>query len=112
MEVSYSDIIAIISTVSLIAVLVGDRTLGWLKTRGIDLTKLEDIYELAYNTHAIVVETEKLLEAGTLEKAIEVLAKNTATQTQLLQAMINQSELQHAEHKLILDQLSALNNKS
>jgi len=112
MEISYSDIVAILSVVSLIAVLLGDRTLGWLKTRGIDLTKLEDIYELTFNIHESVKEIEKQLGSGTLEKAIEVLSANTATQTQLLQAMLNQSELQHAEHKLILGQLAALNNKS
>ena len=57
----FSDIVSIIALFSIIAIVVGNRVLGWLQTKGIDLTKLEDIYELAYNVNESVKEIEKVI---------------------------------------------------
>jgi uncharacterized membrane protein YcjF (UPF0283 family) len=87
-----------LTIITLFAVVVGDRVLGWLRTRGVDLTKLGEIHET----------TQELLrrfDDGALEEAIRALSLNVAAQTAILQELVGLSKLQHQEHKLILDQL-------
>ena len=91
-------ILTYLTIVTLFAVVVGDRVLGWLRTRGVDLTKLGEIHET----------TQELLrrfDDGALEEAIRALSLNVAAQTAILQELVGLSKLQHQEHKLILDQL-------
>ena len=102
------DVLSIITILALLSVVIGDRILGWLKTRGIDLTKISEMYELVYNTHQVSQELVKQLENSTLEDAIKVLAANIGTQTELLRELVNQNKLNHEEHKLFLDQLSRM----
>jgi hypothetical protein len=100
-----SDILSIITIAMLLIVIVGDRTLGWLKTRGVDLSRLGDLYELSYNTHQDTQELIKRFDDSSLEVAIRALAENVAAQTLLLQEMVQQNKLNHQEHRLILDQI-------
>jgi hypothetical protein len=106
----------------LVSVFVGDKILGWLKGKGIDLTKLEDIYELTYDlTEAtkscqeICKKIDRRLNDNTLEKAIGALSENVAVQTELLRVMVAQikaqAELQNKEHSLILDQVSRMSKQ-
>ena len=103
-----NDVLSVVTIVTLLGIVVGDRILGWLKTRGVDLTKLSDMYELVYNTHQVSQELLKHLENGTLEDAIKALAANNTTQTELLREVVSQNKLNREEHKLFLDQLSRL----
>jgi len=79
--------------------------MGWLKTRGVDLTKMGELYELAYNTHQNTSTLLDRLDDGVLEKAIENLSENVVLQTDLLRELLAQAKLNHEEHKLILDQM-------
>jgi len=105
------DILTVITILTLLTVVVGDRVLGWLKTRGVDLTKMSEMYELTYNTHLVSQEILKRLDDGTLEDAIRALSANIAMQTQLLQELVAQNKLNHEEHKLILDQMSRMSKR-
>lgn len=92
------NILTYLTIITLFAVVLGDRVLGWLRTRGVDLTKLGEIHET----------TQELLrrfDDGALEEVIRALAQNVAAQTAILQELVGLSKLQHQEHKLILDQL-------
>ena len=111
MSVSVQDILTVITIVTLLSVVIGDRVLGWLRTRGVDISKVGDIYELAYNAHQNTSIILEKIDEGKLEKALEVLSKNVEIQTQLLREMCAQNKLNHEEHKLILDQLSRVNNR-
>jgi len=105
MTFSAESALTYITILTLLTVVVGDRVLGWLKTRGVDLTKLGELYELTYDTR---VDTQELLQRfkdDSLELAIHALNKNVEAQTALLQELVGLSKLQHQEHKLILDQL-------
>jgi len=106
MSWSLDQILSFLTIVTLLAVVVGDRLLGWLKTRGVDLTKMGEIYELTYNAHENTQELLKRFDDGSLEEAIRALNANVAAQTILLQELVAVSKLQHQEHKLILDTLS------
>jgi len=102
------DVLSIVTIITLLGIVVGDRILGWLKTRGVDLTKLSEMYELVYDTHQVSQELLKQLENSTLEDAIKILATNIGTQTELLREMVNQNKLNREEHRLFLDQLSRI----
>jgi len=105
MTLTPDSILTYITILTLLAVVVGDRVLGWLKTRGVDLTKLGELYELTFDTR---VDTQELLQRfkdNSLELAIHALNKNIGAQTALLQELVGLSKLQHREHKLILDQM-------
>ena len=104
-------ILTYITIITLLAVIVGDKVLGWLKTRGVDLTKLGDLYELTYNTHAGTQEILQRFDDGVLEATIRALTKNIEAQTALVQELVGLSKLQHQEHKLILDQMSRANKR-
>ncbi len=106
-----SDILSAITIITLLAVVVGDRVLGWLKTRGVDLSKLSEIYELTYNIQEQTAELMKRFDDSKLEDAIVSLAKNIAMQTKLLGDIHNQNELNRQEHKLILDQMERINKR-
>jgi len=106
MSWSIDQILSFLTIVTLLAVVVGDRLLGWLKTRGVDLTKMGEIFELTYNTHENTQALLKRFDDGSLEEAIRALNANVAAQTILLQELVAVSKLQHQEHKLILDTLS------
>ncbi len=100
-----SDILTTITVITLLALVIGDRALGWLKTRGVDLSKMGELYELSYNTHQDTQELLKRFDDSSLETAIRALADNVAAQTLLLQEMVQQNKLNHQEHRLILDQI-------
>lgn len=104
--------------VILVSVFVGDKVILWLKGRGIDLTKLEEIYELTYDLTAATKSCKEIcsridtrLNDETLEKAIGALSENITMQTELLREMLNQTKLQQSEHKLMLDQLSRITDR-
>jgi len=105
MDLDFNSAVSLITIVTLLSVIVGDRVLGWLKTRGVDLSKLSETHKLV---SAISVDTKELLKRfddSTLEDAICALSSNIATQTELLRDIVVQNRLNHEEHKLILDQL-------
>lgn len=110
MTFSAESTLTYITILTLLTVIVGDRVLGWLKTRGIDLTKLGELYELTYNTRTDTQDLLQRFKDNNLELTIHALNKNVEAQTSLLQELVGVSKLQHQEHKLILDQL-VRNNK-
>jgi len=105
MSYSLSDILTIVTIVTLLAVVIGDRVLGWLRTRGVDLSQVGKLYDLSYRTHQDTQELIKRFDDSSLEIAIRALAENVAAQTLLLQEMVQQNKLNHQEHRLILDQI-------
>ena len=111
MQWSVSEILSTITLITLVAVLIGDKVLGWLKTRGIDLSKLEDTYDLAVKTNEATQALLKRFDDGKLEVAIESLSANIAVQTELLREMVAQNKLNHEEHKLILDQMARVSKR-
>lgn len=106
MTFGLGDILTLLTVVTLLAIVIGDRVLGWLKTRGIDLSKVNGTHDLCgaiyNNTQALI----KLFDDSTLEDAIKKLSDNISIQTTLLQQMVAQTKLSHEEHKLILDQMA------
>ena len=108
MDWSISEIVSTITLVAIVSVLIGDRALGWLKTKGIDLSKLEEMYELTYNTHVATTELLRQFDEGKLEETMKSLADNIAAQTEVLQGLLLQSQLQHEEHKLMMAQLGRI----
>ena len=106
MSLTLDNTLTMVTVITLLAVVIGDRVLSWLKTRGVDLSKLSENYELSYNIHQDTQELLRRFDDGTLEKAIEALSKNIATQTELLREMVAQNTLNREEHKLILTQIS------
>ena len=111
MVLELEDALTGLTIITLLTVVIGDRVLGWLKTRGVDLSKLGEIYELAYNTQQTAEECLKRLDDGKLEEAILSLSKNVSAQTDLLREMVSQAKLQREEHKLILDQMERIGNR-
>jgi len=105
MTFSADSILSYLTIITLLAVVIGDRVLGWLKTRGVDLTKMGELYELAYDTRVDTQELLRRFKDNSLELTINALNKNVKAQTALLQELVGLSKLQHQEHKLILDQL-------
>lgn len=110
MTLPADSVLTYLTVLTLLAVIVGDRVLGWLKTRGVDLTKIGELYELTYDTRQDTQELLQRFKDDSLELVIHALNKNVETQTALLQELVGLSKLQHQEHKLILDQL-VRNNK-
>jgi len=110
-ELSIHDILTAVTIVTLLAVVVGDRVLSWLKTRGIDLSKMGEVYEIAYNTHEGVQQLLRRFDDSTLEDAIKALSDNVAVQTELLREMVAQNTLNRQEHKLILDQIERISKR-
>ena len=111
MHWTISEILSTLMLVTLVAVLIGDKVLGWLKTRGIDLSKLEDTYDLATKTHTDTQALLKRFDDSKLEIAIESLSTNITVQTELLREMVALNKLNHEEHKLILDQLARIDKR-
>jgi len=105
MTLTTENILTYLAIITLLVVVVGDRVLGWLKTRGVDLTKLGELYELTYDTRVDTQEILRRFKDDGLETAIHALNKNVKAQTALLQELVGLSKLQHQEHKLILDQM-------
>jgi len=105
------DVLTAITLITLLAIVIGDRVLGWLKTRGVDLTKMSEIYELAYNTHQNTQALIKLFDDSTLGDAIRALSDNIAVQTKLLGEISNQNQLNRDEHQLILNQMERIGNR-
>jgi hypothetical protein len=106
MDWSLSDILTTVTIVSLLAIVIGDRVLGWLKTRGIDLSKINDMYDLSCSVRQDTRELIKRFDDSSLEEVIRALTANVTAQTLLLQEMVQQNKLNQQEHRLILDQLS------
>ena len=106
MSLDFDNIMSTITLVTLLAIVIGDRVLGWLKTRGVDLSKTSETYELAYNIQQDTQELLKRFDDSPLEKAVEALSNNIAAQTELLREMVTLNKLSHQEHKLILDLVS------
>lgn len=105
MTLEMKDVLSLLAVAALLAVIIGDRILGWLRTRGIDLSKVNDTHELCDSIHEHTQELVRLFRDSKLEDAIEKLSENICLQTTLLQQMVAQSKLSHEEHKLILDQM-------
>ena len=105
MELDFNSVVSLTTIVALLAVVVGDRILGWLKTRGVDLSKLSETHELVSKISVDTKELLKRFDDSTLEEAILALSSNIATQTELLRDIVVQNRLNHEEHKLILDQM-------
>ena len=105
MTLDFNSIVSLTTIVALLAVVVGDRILGWLKTRGVDLSKLSETHELVSKISVDTKELLKRFDDSTLEEAILALSSNIATQTELLRDIVVQNRLNHEEHKLILDQM-------
>jgi len=111
MQWSVSEILSAITLITLVSVLIGDKVLRWLKTRGIDLSNLDDTYTLVTEIHENTAALLKRFDDGKLEIAIESLSTNIAVQTELLREMVAQNKLNHEEHKLILDQMGRISKR-
>jgi len=117
------DILAVITIVTLLAVIVGDKAINFLKTRGIDLGDISEIRDAVagcekchknvkelHDWHNVTDEDgiRRWYSRPSLERAIVALSENSTEQTILLKEIINQQELQREEHKLILSAFSKL----
>ena len=111
MSLELNEVLTVLTIVTLLAVVIGDRVLGWLKTRGIDLSRVTETYDTTVSIHEDTQELLKRFDDGSLEKAIEALSSNIATQTELLREMVAMNQLNRAEHKLILDQVSTISKR-
>lgn len=123
MEWSLQDILAVVTIVTLLAFIVGDKAINFLKTRGIDLGEIHEIrlavdgcgkchknVEELHDWHNVTDEDgiRKWYTRPSLERAIIALSENSTEQTSILKELVSQQKLQREEHKLILSALSKL----
>ena len=120
---SLQDILSVVTIATLLAFIVGDKVINFLKTRGIDLGEIHEI-RLAVNGcekchrdvkdlhdwHDVTDEDgiRKWYSRPSLERAIIALSENSTEQTSILKEIVNQQKLQREEHKLILSAFSKL----
>ena len=120
---SMQDILSVVTIITLLAYIVGDKAIGFLKTRGIDLGDISEIRDAVagcekchknvkelHDWHNVTDEDgiRRWYSRPSLERAIVALSENSTEQTILLKEIINQQELQREEHKLILSAFSKL----
>ncbi len=123
MEWSAQDILSVVTIVTLLAMLIGDRAVSFLKTRGIDLGEIHEIREAVegcerchknvkelHTWHSVTDEDgiKKWYTRPSLERAIVALSENSSKQTIILREISNQQQLQREEHSLLLAAISKL----
>jgi len=121
MEWSVQDILAVITIATLLVVIVGDKAIGFLKTRGIDLSDISEIRDAVagcekchrnvkelHDWHNVTDEDgiRKWYTRPSLERAIIALSENSTEQTSILKELLGQQKLQREEHELILSTLA------